>query len=231
MRIIPTLALVVFLIPTLPNAGQIWNAHRSKDDVALCSEQCELIREAVRQSDVNGLRSLLSLDGVTVGSVDHSVSLQAMQQAAEEWNRALGSPHFRLSNPGEIPTVSVHKVNGITGNRDLQGLIEVDETDKGLVSAKVWVDRQCGGRDLTDREVGAVLTHELGHFLGLDDIPNGTGVMGEYDPKHIVVTPSQKEVRAVSALRDKVQNTIAEIDGYHLNNMPIISPRTSLATR
>jgi len=211
MRFIPTLALVVLLIPTALNAGLKKNYRVRQDDLTVCSERWSLVQDGIRERDFATLRGMLLPGGIWIASPDGTVSRKSLEQAALVWNEALGASTVHLAAAGQTPTVTVRKVNGIGKAKDLQGLIEVDESDNGLYSAHVLVDARYGSHPLTDREVGAVITHELGHFLGLNDIPLGTGVMGEFDPTHVIVRPSIQEASAVLALQRTVRQTVAEL--------------------
>lgn len=208
MRINPFLALLVVAIPTSLNAGFATNMSAIGDRTAMFSEQWRLVQEARRNHDYATLAGLLIPNGVSIASSDGSIPKVALEQAADAWNIALGARIVRVVNSVKDANMTVKLVNGIGDHHESQGDIEVFTTEGGVFSAEVLVDSQTGNRALSNREIGAVVTHEMGHFLGLDDLPGDNEIMGEFDPSHLVVRPSKEEADAIHTLQDAIRQVI-----------------------
>ena len=174
-------------------------------------EQWGLVQEARHNRDYATLAGLLIPNGVSVASTDGSISKVALEQAAAAWNSALGSKIVRIVNSVEEANMTVKLVNGIGDDHESQGDIEVFKTEDGVFSAEVLVDSHTGNRALSNREIGAVVTHEMGHFFGLDDLPGDREIMGEFDPSHLVIRPSKEEADAIRALQDGIRQVVRDI--------------------
>ena len=211
MRIFTFLALLVAAIPTSLNAGLATSMPAIPDEVAMFREQWGIVQKARQERDCTTLKGLLIPNGVRIAVKDRSISRAGLLQAANAWNKALGANFVRVVDSVDEANMTVNLVDGIGEDHESQGDIEVFETGDGVFSAQVLVDVHSGNRSLTDREIGAVVTHELGHFLGLDDLPGDNQIMGEFDPDHLVVHPSNDEANAVLNLRNRIKQAIRDI--------------------
>jgi hypothetical protein len=212
MRIYSAFALAVLLIPSTLNAGLTGHTKTSRTGLAMCREQWGFVQRAVAAQDEYTLQGLLNKDGVHVFCPDESVSARSLVQAADAWNRALGRVVVEVVTSAEQANVVVQRVNGIAGCEDQQGLIEVDKNEQGRMFADVKIDANLGTFSLGDQAVGSVLTHELGHFLGLDDLEGSNQIMNEFDIDHLVLQPSPEEAQAVNLLMKAIHQEIEHLN-------------------
>jgi hypothetical protein len=133
-----------------------------------------------------------------------------IDQAIEAWRLVIPDSPFSVAKAGQKANIQVELVHEIPDCHEAQGEVESDEglDDSGLVTARITVRDNVNGRPLTDREIGAVITHELGHLLGLDDSPDGRGIMGEFDPQRLVTVPTSEEAQAVEIFRGELRRNL-----------------------
>jgi len=215
MRCLPILILLGFLVRGNTSSGWTSNVVVNESSIASCDGVRQDIRNAVQDGDYNYLRGMTFPNGIAVCSLNGSVSQNSLLQAIDAWNDSLPTRPFRLCKKGENPDVTVAKVSKVEKADDLQGEIITEEEPDGSIKGFVRIGSDDSGRKLSDVAIGAVLTHELGHLLGLDDAPKtvkmGTCVMGEFDPEHIALRPTSAEVGAVEQLRSDVLRMLRDI--------------------
>ena len=146
-------------------------------------------------------------------SSDGTVSEACLKQATDAWNSGLNQTVFRLVENDSPADADVKMVEKIVPSDDLQGQIQALTAPDGKITAKVFVCRQNEGQALSSSEVGEVLTHELGHMIGLDDAPDGVPageyIMSSFDPDHPVLRPSAEEVQAIEELRSRIKTQLS----------------------
>lgn len=57
---------------------------------------------------------------------------------------------------------------------------------------EIFISTTLDGKNLKPSQIQAIILHELGHVLGLED--GGEGCMNEFDPRRPVLAPSSEEV-------------------------------------
>ena len=211
MRITPFLVLMAAIIPASLNAGLALTMRAVPDETAKFHEQWMLVKHAEATRDLLTLRGMLLPHGVTLAAKNGEVSKAVLAVAAEAWNSALGFHIVTVVDSPNDANVTVSLVDGIDKDRASQGFINVYETEDGAMSADVQVDGFTGHRPLNDRERAAVITHELGHFLGLEDLPGEQQIMGEFDPNELVTRPSRGETEAILYLRNGIRTAIRNL--------------------
>jgi hypothetical protein len=211
----PAVFLVAFLVPTISNLDFASVDDRPSNCYVRCTNVSSDGSEAIREHNVQELRWLLFPHGIAVGSTNGSISRAAISQAVAAWNVGIGIHILHPAKPSEIPDIQVEKVSKVDESDELQGQIEIQRLDNGKLAATVAISGVDSGKELSDTAVGAVLTHEIGHFLGLADAPDnapvGTCVMGEFDADHLALKPSGAEVRTVVQMRIKIRAAISKI--------------------
>ena len=149
----------------------------------------------------------IGIDATTVPD-GHDDWAEAVREGIGVWSEAIEDSPFELARQGERPSIVVKFVSEIDGDDDLQGLVRAqrhfywkDGQSGGRVDGVILVRKVSGRRLLTAAEVSRVVTHELGHILGLDDDPDGPGVMADFEPGPGIRSPSNDEVSAIQDFR------------------------------
>jgi len=148
-----------------------------------------------------GVFHAIRLDGgINVGvSAQHFAEVE---RAAETWNDSLGTVVFRVVRDGDAD-LRVRTVSVLDGED--QGEVDTDLELLGAghyrLTGDISICDQKGSQPITSKEFTAVVLHELGHVLGLDDCPNGNGAMADFDPTHLILHPSEAEVTLVKSIR------------------------------
>ncbi|AIE84718.1 hypothetical protein [Fimbriimonas ginsengisoli] len=140
---------------------------------------------------------------------------QGIQQSLDIWANALGERPFVMTTPGEKADLTVRFVRKMPEGGEVQGAIGAirrffwDDRSAGYeISGGIQIKHNAYGHTLSGVEAGRVMTHELGHLLGLADDYNGHGVMSAFRLGVGRVTPSDAEVQAVSGFRDELRNAL-----------------------
>jgi len=154
-----------------------------------------------RTEFARGVFHAIRLDGgITLGASD--LHAAEVARAAEAWNESIGTKVFRVVRGGD-PDLQVRAVSVLEG--DDQGEVDTDlelpGADHYRLTGGISICGLDHGVPLTADEFTAVVVHELGHVLGLDDCSNGSGAMGDYDAAHLALRPSADEVSLVKSIR------------------------------
>ncbi len=163
------------------------------------------VSRALAQRDLPCARALtgclLVQKGVTIGFENPNQDSAPLKRAANCWNQSLGVTLFRVgANPDLVVRVQKEVAGGdAQGEIDFEHKLDVNGTYETHGVIQVAADTAQGPMTIT--ETAAVVTHELGHLLGLDDDPHGTGIMGDFDSLHLVTAPSKEEIASVKDLR------------------------------
>ncbi|CAN5459760.1 hypothetical protein BH11ARM1_BH11ARM1_18040 [soil metagenome] len=161
----------------------------------------------------------LLIDRLTVG-VDLSTlqqgddtSIEGIRSAINLWNQSLGQPVFRMEPSSVTANIVVRLVNKVQGEgTDIQGCLQFQRNltwnhieSTARVVGQVEIRDNLDDRYLTKSEVTRVMTHELGHLLGLDDSSDDTGVMADFIPGEGIKKPSAEELGSVTDFRKKLR--------------------------
>jgi hypothetical protein len=131
------------------------------------------------------------------------------------WNAALGEPVFKLAPSSVTADVVVRFVSKVKNENHAQGLVQAQRhfywkggESGAKLTATIQIRDNVGRRYMKDTEVARVMGHELGHLLGLADISDGSGLMGEFIAGRGVDRPSDEELEAVTEFRNMVRTAL-----------------------
>ncbi len=167
------------------------------------------------------LQSYLLTDAVTVGldpSDGPNWKTEGIDRAIKVWSNALSDSPFQLVARGKKPMVIVRFVDDIESDGDIQGQVEATRSlhwgsSVGYrIEATLLVRRTSGRHELDEDEITQVVSHELGHLLGLDDAEQCVGLMGPFVPGHPRLKPSKDEIGAVVEYRQQLRDAIAKLE-------------------
>lgn len=216
--LLPLLALFA-VVPAASSAPK--TPHRPAKLKEMCGEARQHLgeaRRAVRDGRTEEARSIvrdLLLDGgATVGSHDPRVTRAILDGAIGRWQKPLKETIF-ASTGDAAPEIEVRLASQIDGVDDVQGEVEfkdeVSDDGQPHVGAIIRVRDNVDGRPIKANEMTTVITHELGHVLGLEDDPGGEGIMAEFDPADPDIWPSTAEVTNVERLRTDCRALLSRI--------------------
>jgi hypothetical protein len=161
------------------------------------------------------LSCLLMSGGVTIGMEWPGAMSGTVEHAVQVWQSRLDDCPFRYVD-GAKADIRVRFVDEIPAGGDVQGQIKVQRTLRwGSHGAgyrlKGWimVRQNVDGRPLTQPEIAAVVEHELGHLLGLDDDDRVGMLMGPFAAGEPVDGPTIEEVVKVAAFRTAVRRSLS----------------------
>jgi hypothetical protein len=163
------------------------------------------------------LASLLMAKGVTIGMEYPGAMAGAVEHGIRVWRSRLEDCPFRFVT-GSKADVKIKFVDAISSEGDVQGQIRVRRLFRWgsggpsyRVEGAILVCRYVEGRALSQPEVAAVVEHELGHLLGLDDDERPGMLMGPFVAGEPVDGPSEQEVDKVADFRSAVRHTLYAI--------------------
>jgi hypothetical protein len=183
-----------------------------------------LLHNAIAQAE-NGhlqeaqaaLEALLMSDGITVGMELPGAMSKAVEHGVNVWQERLAGCPIKFVS-GRNADLKVRFVNEISTGGDVQGELRVQRRIRWgsdgpgyQVKGTILVRDEVDGRHLTRSEVSAVVEHELGHLLGLDDDERIGMLMGPFLAGHPVDGPANEEVEAVSDFRYEVRRSLESI--------------------
>ncbi len=223
--------LIIGAIATLAVANNLLLSQGSLDTLRQAVNDAE---KGNKQKAVAVMKGLL-MSTVTVG-IDRSTLPSdrrassdfeyGVQTGIDTWNSAMEDSPFVAQRQNEKPDVIVKFVDSIETGDHAQGMIRAQrnifwsgKTSSSRLSGTIYVRINVGRRRLTEDEVGRIVTHELGHLLGLDDDHDGRGVMGDFGPGRGNPLPSRSELNAVRAFRDSIKTALRNA-GVTSNNTP-----------
>jgi len=155
-------------------------------------------------------------DGITVGIDETNLKTagekvrRATDRAVETWSRYLGgdSP-IRLVRRADAAAVRIQLVSSLDIEQEnALGFINLEKRYRWNKSfhevqfqGTIKVLSHWDGLPLTEDEFTEVICHELGHLLGLADMPNPGPLMGPAVKGRTVTEPAMHEVKILRDLR------------------------------
>jgi hypothetical protein len=199
-------------------------AGRADATATLSSDSLHLLDAASRQAEHGersraraGLEALLLSDGITIGMDGSGVMNHAVERGVRVWSERLRNCPFHFTN-SSASAIKVRFVDDIEGGGDLQGQLHIHRLVKWgrdhasyRVEGTIEIRDNADGRQLHPDEVSAVVEHELGHLLGLDDEDEPGVLMGPFVPGRPVDGPTDEEVEILENFRAGVRRTIAQL--------------------
>lgn len=199
----------------------------SEDSRSCYSEAMADLSHDQGQCALAKLESLLMKQPVTVGIDTMTLPFasktfgDAVNQGMAIWSSAITDSPFVLATGNARPMVLVKFVEKMDnpGDGDLQGLIEAQHEyrwsanfhSNKLVST-MYIVYHTEGRKLTQSELAEVVSHELGHLLGLTDNDAPRGLMGPFVAGYPRLAPSTAEIAAVNDFRQTLRDAIAKAE-------------------
>jgi hypothetical protein len=174
---------------------------------------------------LGGLYALSLQEGVMITDLESSLSEDrrvAISKSISNWNSWLGSPLFGVSSSQPSAKLTIRVVDKFPagGKSEVMGKISIERkfgTVKSepffSVDATIWILNRHEGNRLNDAEFEEILSHEIGHLLGLRDHNSTEGLMGKFVYGRPRTKISEEELFAIrryrSTLRDAIERTLA----------------------
>lgn len=169
---------------------------------------------------LGGLYALSLKEGVLITELESTLSEDrrtAISRSISNWNNWLGRPLFGVSSSEPSAKLTIRVVDKFPtgGKAEVMGKISIDRkfgTVKGepyfAVDATIWILNRYEGTRLNDAEFEEILSHEIGHLVGLRDHEATDGLMGKFVYGRPRTKISQDELSAVRTYRNTLQETI-----------------------
>lgn len=184
-------------------------------------------------------KGLVYDDGVTVAidsdttGHERARAITAVNEAARVWHDQLrGDTPIRLVNSPNDADVTIRFVDSLNrvGSHTL-GHISLKKqfrwsqsTGVATVQGSIEVVRSHSGSQLSTEETSAVLMHELGHLLGLDDAKSTGRLMGPLMRGAPLAAPIASESSAVRQARSIVRQRIDSVQNLMARNALVLIP-------
>lgn len=144
----------------------------------------------------------------------NAAAKEGLDRALRTWEQSLGNddPIRLVSDPAsaEVKIQFVDKVP--RSGHDALGLIELKKEYRWnnsryetIVSGTIYIQTHFDKVQLDATQYSEVAAHELGHLLGLEDMPNTGQLMGPMLLEKPVPTPNRREVSAVQFVRNQAR--------------------------
>ena len=195
-----------------------------------CLDSLRRFSQAADEGDLvrarAGLKALLvsgtipvQIDATGLGHQNVSMFETATRRGIAMWSSYLPETRFSFSEESNQCLIKVNFVDHLSGDHETQGVITVsrsictslnNETYK--LKAEISVLKWVGSRLLTEDEATEVISHELGHLVGLDDHTQKNGIMGPFVPGRPRLKLSWEEIEMLqnyrSAIKDSLMRTV-----------------------
>ncbi len=177
-------------------------------------------------SEGNRVKAAAMIKGLLLGTVTIGIDKSTLppkdfefqdgiRNAVDIWNAQMDESPFRLVKGDQKPDILVRFVDRIDDADHAQGLIQAERhffwkgsTATARTDGTVSIRSTSLGQLMSEDEVTRVMTHELGHLLGLDDDHDGTGAMSDFVPGPGIRTPSRQEVEDVLQFRSMLKDAL-----------------------
>jgi hypothetical protein len=181
------------------------------------------------------LHGVIYNNGVEVavnGAFPNSAAKEGLNRALNTWTSALQKDDpIKLSNNPATANLKIEFVDKVPrSGHDALGLIELKkqyrwnksryETE---VTGTIYIQTHYERTPLNSAQYAEVIAHELGHLLGLDDMPNTGQLMGPMLVEKPIVSPNQRETYAVQFVRNQAKkqwNSVLENIKSEVQNLP-----------
>ncbi|CAN5366020.1 hypothetical protein BH11ARM2_BH11ARM2_35950 [soil metagenome] len=193
--------LATVVVSTIPSAAP-WHpeTYRALAQAAAFRAKGQLSAEAALLEGVRLGRTRVAVEG------NDPLLARALDEGIAIWRAVLPDAPFVASSDGtaEVKLRFVDSVDGPDG----MGKVEARRRywyGKGhgaKLSGTILVRRTVGARPIRESEASAVIAHELGHLLGLDDVATPGPIMGPFVPGDPAEAPTKAEVASVKRLRE-----------------------------
>lgn len=144
----------------------------------------------------------------------NAAAKEGIGRALKAWEDALGSDDpIRLVSDNDAPEIRIQFVDKVPrSGHDALGLIELKKEYRWnrsryetIVSGTIYIQTHFERSPLDAIQFSEVIAHELGHLLGLEDMPNTGQLMGPMLLEKPVVQPNRREVGAVQFVRNQAR--------------------------
>ncbi|RYG41991.1 hypothetical protein EON79_19780 [bacterium] len=194
------MALLVTIAATTAPASAPWHpeTHRALVKAAAFRAKGQISAEAAL------------LEGVRLGRTrvvaEDAEAAKAVEEGVAIWRAALPDSPFVAVSSGAAE-VKVRFVDFVEGPEGM-GRVEARRDywfgggHGSKLTGSIVIRRTVGARPIRADEAAAVLAHELGHLLGLDDVTEVGPIMGPLLPGSPTVVPTKAEVDSILHLRE-----------------------------
>ena len=191
-------------------------------------EAMSTYRRAVEESSKNRPKATALLRGLLLSTVVVGIDRSSLAGGDYDWedgvlaglnvwSNALDDSPFLMAKEGEKADIVIKFVDKINDSNHAQGLVKAQRhfywqgnQSGARVSGTIFVRSNVGRRWISGDEISRVVSHELGHLLGLDDDRNGDGIMGDFVAGRGHKQPSRNELDSVLDFRKMVRDALRD---------------------
>lgn len=203
------------ILPQKPNLV----AQSEYDHLSKISKYAESGKTALA---LGGLYALSLEEGVQITELESTLTedrRNAISRSISNWNGWLGRPVFGVSSSKPSARLTIRVVDKFPagGKAEVMGKISIERKFGTLknepffsVDATIWILNRYEGSRLNDLEFEEILSHEIGHLVGLRDHDSMEGLMGKFVYRRPRTSISKEELSAVTKYRTALSDVIAK---------------------